>query len=175
MPAPEPCGEPACASKSDAMKKMFAKAGGSKADKPLSSTNAEAVKPAADSVQTAAPCPPDRDELGRHSWTLLHSVAAYFPSSPTVEQSSAAARFIQAIADLYPCRHCAEDFKLALESHPPRVTSRAELSVWMCEAHNRINRRLGKPEFSCRLEDLDARWRNGGQDCDYTGVTDDEQ
>ena len=22
-------------------------------------------------------CPPDRAELGRHSWTLLHSTAAY--------------------------------------------------------------------------------------------------
>ena len=36
--------------------------------------------------------------------------------------------------------------------------SRGELCVWMCEAHNRVNRLLGKPEFSCELSQLDTRW-----------------
>ena len=36
--------------------------------------------------------------------------------------------------------------------------SRGELSVWMCEAHNRVNRLLGKTEFSCELSQLDTRW-----------------
>ena len=46
-------------------------------------------------------------------------------------------------------------------SHPLRcgsTSSRAELCVWMCEAHNRVNRELGKEEFKCDLAQLDARW-----------------
>ena len=27
----------------------------------------------------------------------------------------------------------------------------------MCEMHNRVNERLGKPTFSCQLKDLDLR------------------
>jgi hypothetical protein len=33
-------------------------------------------------------CPPDSKKLGRHTWTFLHSIAAYFPDKPSaVEQS----------------------------------------------------------------------------------------
>ncbi len=31
----------------------------------------------------AMPCPPDRAELGLHSWNLLHTTAAYFPDVPS--------------------------------------------------------------------------------------------
>ena len=39
-------------------------------------------------------CPPDRMELGSRSWSLLHSVAAYFPSQPTVQQQEDARNFM---------------------------------------------------------------------------------
>ena len=39
-------------------------------------------------------CPPDRMELGSRSWSLLHSVAAYFPSQPTAEQQEDARNFM---------------------------------------------------------------------------------
>ncbi len=149
MPTPAPpCEEAACASKSDAMKKMFARA------------------PKATQDAAAAACPPDREELGRHSWTLLHTLAAYFPSTPTAAQSEAALGFIRAIGLLYPCRHCAEDFERGLREHPPRIASREDLSIWVCEAHNRVNALLGKPDFPCILAKLDARWRTGGAHCD---------
>lgn len=152
-----PCEEPACKSKSDAMRKLFAKAG---------------QKPAAPAAPAAPPCPPDRDELGRHSWTLLHSLAAYFPATPSAAQTAAALSFIRTIGDLYPCRHCAEDFRAGLEESPPRASSREELSVWLCEAHNRVNKLLGKPEFACTISSLDARWRRGGAHCDDTSLAD---
>ena len=117
----------------------------------------------------ALPCPPDRDELGRHSWTLLHSLAAYFPAAPSAEQSAAALCFIRTIADLYPCRHCAEDFQDSLRDNPPRIGSREELSVWMCELHNRVNAKLDKPLWSCDLKALDARLLDGGARCNDEG------
>jgi FAD-linked sulfhydryl oxidase len=55
-----------------------------------------------------------------------------------------------------------------MAENPPKAGSRAELSVWLCEAHNRVNRALGKPVFSCALADLDERWRTGGKHCDET-------
>ena len=146
-PSPPPCAEPACSSKSDAMKQMFARA-------PKGAGTA------------AAPCPPDREELGRHSWTLLHTLAAYFPTAPTPAQSQAALGFIRAVGMLYPCRHCAEDFARGLEEHPPTAGSREELSLWVCHAHNRVNDLLGKPVFPCTLAKLDARWRSGGAHCE---------
>ena len=29
----------------------------------------------------------------------------------------------------------------------------------MCEQHNIVNEKLGKPMFDCNMKDLDARWR----------------
>jgi FAD-linked sulfhydryl oxidase len=33
--------------------------------------------------------------------------------------------------------------------HPPKVESRKELSQYMCELHNEVNKYLGKPVFDC--------------------------
>ena len=37
----------------------------------------------------------------------------------------------------------------------------------MCELHNEVNDRLGKPQFDC--DKVDERWRTGPADgsCDY--------
>ena len=133
------CPEPACKSKADAMRNMFAKSGKMKAQNPASNTTADGSTSAVVTGEacmrsSGPPCPPDRDELGRHSWTLLHSFAAYFPNVPTSAQSSTAHQFIRAIVDLYPCRHCAEDFKVGLEENPPRYASCIAALGLQCEA-----------------------------------------
>lgn len=53
----------------------------------------------------------------------------------------------------------------ALAAHPPRVGSRREFSLWMCEFHNRVNAQLGKPTFKCDLRKLDEAWRVGTPEC----------
>lgn len=47
-----------------------------------------------------------------------------------------------------------------------RTESREEFGRWMCEAHNGVNRKLGKKEFDC--ERWEERWRTGWKDgrCD---------
>ena len=42
---------------------------------------------------------------------------------------------------------------------PPRVTSRAALSDWLCVQHNEVNAKLGKPLFDCAR--VLERWRTG--------------
>ncbi len=64
-------------------------------------------------------CPLDRKELGEKTWSLLHTIAAYYPENPSPEYQHAATQFIQALALLYPCKHCAEDFQQNIELSPP--------------------------------------------------------
>jgi hypothetical protein len=49
------------------------------------------------------PCPPDILELGRATWTLLHSVAAYYPDQPTEQQQLKMRAFVEALGEFYPC------------------------------------------------------------------------
>lgn len=111
-------------------------------------------------------CPPDRGELGSATWTFLHSVAAYFPATPTPDQQNDAKQLMQIVSRLYPCTDCADDLKTDLQSEPPVVTSSVEFSQWMCRLHNKVNDKLGKPTFDCSK--VFERWRDGWKDgsCD---------
>jgi len=47
--------------------------------------------------------------------------------------------------------------------HPPphnhRTQSREDLCVWLCQQHNLVNEKLGKPVFRCDISELDDRWK----------------
>ena len=134
-------------------------------DKISSSTPA-----ASDSSQLQQPqdCPPDVEQLGRSSWTLLHTMAATYPERPSLEQRRDVALFISSFSKLYPCYWCATDFQQWMKDagNTPRVSSRQEFGQWLCEAHNEVNRKLGKSLFDCNK--WEERWRTGWKDgrCD---------
>lgn len=65
-------------------------------------------------------CPLDREELGRSTWDLIHTTAAYFPDTPTEEDKENARNFIISLAYLYPCEVCREDFKESVAKLPPQ-------------------------------------------------------
>lgn len=114
----------------------------------------------------AAVCPPDRGELGAASWSLLHSLAAYYPEKPSAQQQQDASQFMTIFSRLYPCSECAEDLRADLAVSPPKVKSATEFSRWMCDLHNKVNLKLGKPLFDCSR--VFERWRDGWTDgsCD---------
>ncbi|PIL25322.1 hypothetical protein GSI_13211 [Ganoderma sinense ZZ0214-1] len=115
-----------------------------------------------------ANCPPDVEELGRATWTFLHTTAAYFPEKPTQAQRVNMLSLLRALPVLYPCSSCAQHLGENMKTRPPDVSGRAGLSRWLCEQHNEVNERLGKERFECTVEKLDERWKDGPSDgsCD---------
>ena len=154
---------------------MMAFANKSKTPSSASSSTSLASKPSPPSSSSStsdlptlpAHCPPDVDRFGNHTWTFLHTLGASYPPSPTHQQSSEMTQFFTLFSKLYPCWHCAEDFRAWIDK-PKReggggvregaqgggkggIAAAAEggqegLSRWLCEALNEVNRKLGKPE-----------------------------
>lgn len=56
-------------------------------------------------------CPYDKDDLGRSTWGLLHTMAASYPDEPTTKQVSEITSFIGLLSRFYPCEFCAKDFR----------------------------------------------------------------
>ena len=110
-------------------------------------------------------CPVDKDELGRSSWNLLHSIAANYPDSPTELEKKQMKLFFEIFSVIYPCSYCAEDFQNCIKKDPPTVDSRESLSIWLCEQHNKVNNKIGKPLFSCDIKTLDEKWKTGTPAC----------
>lgn len=91
--------------------------------------------------------------------------------------------FVESLGAFYPCRHCAAALRDFISKNPPRsgckwviypllnlhvinrTASREEFACWMCEMHNDVNSKLGKPTVSCSISDLDLRWRTGNPSC----------
>lgn len=100
-----------------------------------------------------------RENLGRSTWTLLHTIAATYPAFPTAQHKKDVLKFIYLISKIYPCGECAEHFQKLLSGLPPRANSHDDLKLWLCEAHNKVNKRLGKSQFECIK--IDDYWKCG--------------
>uniref|UniRef100_A0A0D9VQZ3 Sulfhydryl oxidase n=1 Tax=Leersia perrieri TaxID=77586 RepID=A0A0D9VQZ3_9ORYZ len=105
--------------------------------------------------------PLTKEEVGRATWMLLHTIAAQFPDEPTRQQKRDAKELMAIISRLYPCKECADHFKEVLKENPVQAGSQAEFSQWLCYVHNVVNRSLGKLIFPCQR--VNARW--GKLDC----------
>ncbi|KAK3936909.1 augmenter of liver regeneration [Diplogelasinospora grovesii] len=111
-------------------------------------------------------CPADVETLGRSTWTLLHTIAATYPPKPTPVEQNNIRDFFRLFSKLYPCWVCAEDFQAYMKKEAIKTESRDAFGNWLCDAHNEVNRKLGKPIFDCSK--WEERWRTGWKDgsCD---------
>ncbi|KAI9589497.1 FAD-linked sulfhydryl oxidase ALR [Glossina fuscipes] len=111
-------------------------------------------------------CPLDKNKLGRFTWGLLHTMAAFYTDNPTDSEKKDMKSFFDVFARVYPCEYCARDFQKDLRDNPVKVNSQKEFSIWLCNFHNRVNKKLGKPLFDCGK--INERWRDGWLDgsCD---------
>ncbi|KAL8264682.1 hypothetical protein R6Q59_022812 [Mikania micrantha] len=119
--------------------------------------------PQSTDLHTKQAGPVTREELGRATWTFLHTLGAQYPEKPTRQQKKDVKELMAIISRIYPCKDCADHFKEVLRSNPVQPGSQAEFSQWLCRVHNVVNRSLGKPTFPC--ERVDARW--GKLDCEH--------
>lgn len=107
-------------------------------------------------------CPPDALELGRSTWTFLHTMSVYYPDRPTKEQQSEMSQFLHLFSKFYPCGYCASHLRNEMKITPPVVDTRSGLARWLCRMHNEVNELLGKPLFDCNQ--VDERWKDGPSD-----------
>lgn len=112
-------------------------------------------------------CPVDKDELGRATWSFLHTLSVNLPENPSSQQKSDLKQFMNLFSKFYPCEPCAQDLRQDITQHPVDVSSGTAFARWLCGAHNRVNRKLGKEEFDC--DKVFERWRDGWKNgsCDY--------
>ncbi|XP_043867576.1 FAD-linked sulfhydryl oxidase ALR [Drosophila mojavensis] len=111
-------------------------------------------------------CPLDKVRLGISTWGLLHTMAAFYSDNPTDTEKRDMRTFFEVLSRLYPCEYCAKDFRSDIEVNPVNVNSQKDLAMWLCNFHNRVNDKLGKPLFDCSK--VNERWRDGWLDgsCD---------
>jgi FAD-linked sulfhydryl oxidase len=57
-------------------------------------------------------CPPDSTELGRSTWTFLHTMAAYYPENASTTDQQSMKQFIEGLSKFYPCEYCADHLKV---------------------------------------------------------------
>lgn len=91
-----------------------------------------------------------KQEIGRHAWAVLHSVAAAYPAIPTEEDKKSVEEFLKGFAHNFPCKICGKHFVKMLEDHPIKNNSREELVYYLCDIHNIVNKFLKKPIFDCQ-------------------------
>lgn len=103
------------------------------------------LRPATAVATPPPPCPLLREELGRATWAVLHTTAAYYPEHPTAEERAAAAGLVTALRHLYPCTHCRAALAVELEASPlgDHARDRTAFSLWVCRHHNAVNVALG--------------------------------
>lgn len=88
---------------------------------------------------------------GPLGWMTLHSIASIYPENPTREERLLVEKFIEMFRETITCAHCKSHFTGMLNRykniHPEWTASRYDFFMFICRAHNTVNRRLDKPVF----------------------------
>jgi hypothetical protein len=77
---------------------------------PPASTASTATAGAAPFTPATASAATAKAELGRATWTLLHTLAAQLPDQPSRQQQRDVAALIDLLTRMYPCGDCARHF-----------------------------------------------------------------
>ena len=91
-----------------------------------------------------------KQEIGRYTWALLHSMAASYPQEPTEEDKKQITNFLYGLANHFPCKICGSHLLKMLNKEGVHANSREELVNFFCRIHNIVNKVLEKPQFDCK-------------------------
>lgn len=144
------------------LKERQQKVDGTSTETPQSDPKINAENENNTEIPSRKDCPLDKNGLGNSSWEFLHTMAAHFPEEPTKTEAQNMTKFVELFAQFYPCDYCAADMQEDVKKFPPDATSRKKFGLWMCQMHNRVNKKLGKPDFDCNF--IDQRWLKGWDD-----------
>ncbi|CRH03043.1 FAD-linked sulfhydryl oxidase ERV1, putative [Plasmodium relictum] len=93
--------------------------------------------------------PPDRAEIGRASWLILHTISANYPDKPTEEEKLKHTKFFYAFSNLYPCHICKLDLLHLLKKYQLNCENKVSYSTFIFNLHNMINEEIGKDIYPC--------------------------
>ena len=91
-----------------------------------------------------------KQEIGRNTWALLHSMAATYPNDPTEEDKNQIKNFMYGLANNFPCKICGSHLLKMLQKDGVKADSREELVHYICKIHNIVNKVLNKQQFDCK-------------------------
>lgn len=85
---------------------------------------------------------------GPQQWALLHLMAELYPIEPSEKRQGQMKGFLDNLCPNLPCGGCALHCQEYMKEHPPDVSSRNNLFMYLVDFHNAVNTRLGKRVFS---------------------------
>ena len=85
-----------------------------------------------------------RDVWGPVMWASLHNIAYGAPKVPDASTPDYRSH-LKAVMAILPCKECSKHALEHFARYPPADNSRATLTKWVHDFHNRVNKRLGKP------------------------------
>lgn len=101
---------------------------------------------------------------GPLGWMTLHSVSMVYPEIPSQTDKQILLRFMNLFRDSITCPNCHQHFKVIFQnytiSNPEWNSSRFNFFLFVCRAHNTVNRRLNKPKPASVKECLDMYRQN---------------
>jgi hypothetical protein len=87
---------------------------------------------------------------GPQCWHFLDCLVFSYPIAPDADEQADMAAYFHALKKMLPCYSCRRDFTQMMEDDPieRHLHCRESLARWLHEKHNRVNRKLGKPEMA---------------------------
>lgn len=96
---------------------------------------------------------------GPLGWMTLHSVSCLYPETPTDADKQILTKYLAAFHQTITCPRCQTHFESMLtmykRSYPNWLDSRFDFFLFVCRAHNNVNRRLDKPIYATAYECLE--------------------
>ena len=116
------------------------------------------------------PHPMEPTEWGRSAWKFLHACSFAYPENPTRKERESARVVFEHLGDILPCPICRGHYKENLAQNPPRVASKDDLSHWLVELHNSVNRsrRQKEVDFNTVRRHYEDNSHELDCDCAYT-------
>ncbi|KAE9447106.1 hypothetical protein C3L33_20993, partial [Rhododendron williamsianum] len=119
-------------------------------------------------LQGKSATPVTKEELGRATWTFLHTLAAQYPDNPTRQQKKDVKQLMDILSRMYPCKECADHFKEILRFEnfvlPLTLSSEINVAAFVMESKRRTELRkktemlVLKVHFPCTTSLIDGQF-----------------